>query len=753
MAYVDSSGKTHISLSEASHGYTATHTASRDASGSVVGDSTGSRYIRQQEAEKAAVETERQNKEAAITARYTTQQQQQNIQQKPIGPIGASIVPINQESITGATDFLKRTWGAMEQGYQAGKGKAYSIAGLVAPQNKNTYTNSIYEKTEALGKRYDTYQNSLLSSLPSGVGKDFVTGVTNVPEMIIKTVGGVAFGSEAIVRNPTRISDSVSFGLGAMGGATVAKAQTHPGELVGELVGSFGVGKAAGSTFAKVTPKKVRTISETTTERQFSVLEGIEKTKIETLGTPREYFKLKTKVSGENELNPSDIATAKDLLSLDKRTFNVNYKTTLSKTNSDLNTEITAAEGKGTITLKRPNIIQAEQKTLTGDSIVKIDKGKWEADLSGIQTNKMNFRKQYSVESYEGRENFEYDFATNVENSRIRIINEVLPEKKGKESSLPANANEFFDVPRSPKQMTLSDNYGATADQLATVKYRSLNLLPGERPGFFAFDKVALNKNNFKNTVRRLTADESGELLPVQELKTIGGRPKAELDIWKRDILLEELEPKTTVTSRSFSIPNTYSSSWGLDAAGLGIISSSYLTDIGRPIETPATKKGIWDINTPQIQVNTAGKSNVDIISGNRLDLQQGIIPGIKQDIIPDIRPDIQPYIIPDIRPDIIPDIRPPDIRPDVIPDIRPDNIPDIQPDIEPTINPTVDPIIEPTIDPIFLTEDKIQFPFSAGDFNFNPGKEGYTTRRKTKNRKLKNKYGDPFKVGIKIKL
>lgn len=54
MAYVDSSGQTHISLSEAASGYTATHTASRDAQGTVVGDSAGSRYVREQEAAKAA---------------------------------------------------------------------------------------------------------------------------------------------------------------------------------------------------------------------------------------------------------------------------------------------------------------------------------------------------------------------------------------------------------------------------------------------------------------------------------------------------------------------------------------------------------------------------------------------------------------------------------------------------------------------------------------------------------------------------
>lgn len=48
MSYVDSSGKKHVSLSEAASGYTAQHTASRDSAGNVVGNSPGSRYAREQ---------------------------------------------------------------------------------------------------------------------------------------------------------------------------------------------------------------------------------------------------------------------------------------------------------------------------------------------------------------------------------------------------------------------------------------------------------------------------------------------------------------------------------------------------------------------------------------------------------------------------------------------------------------------------------------------------------------------------------
>ena len=53
MAYVDSSGKTHVSLSEAKSGHAAKTTASRDAAGTAVGNSQGSNYSRQQEAQKA----------------------------------------------------------------------------------------------------------------------------------------------------------------------------------------------------------------------------------------------------------------------------------------------------------------------------------------------------------------------------------------------------------------------------------------------------------------------------------------------------------------------------------------------------------------------------------------------------------------------------------------------------------------------------------------------------------------------------
>ena len=50
MAYVDGSGKTHVSVSDAASGYAAKHTASRDARGDIVGGSTGSRYARERNA-------------------------------------------------------------------------------------------------------------------------------------------------------------------------------------------------------------------------------------------------------------------------------------------------------------------------------------------------------------------------------------------------------------------------------------------------------------------------------------------------------------------------------------------------------------------------------------------------------------------------------------------------------------------------------------------------------------------------------
>ena len=249
MAYVDSSGKTHVSLSEASRGHAAQTTASRNAAGQVVGSSSGSNYARAQEtaAEQASV---RENLIRGTPAWATAPGETAGIDRSQLQQF-RTVDQIKKEQGT-----ISRTLSAFRQGYGAGKGKEFSLEGLKAPVNRaqDMATYSFYEQTTALAGKYDSLQNSVLSRVPAGLGKDVITGVSNIPEIAIGAVGAVPLGLESMARNPTSISDSIGFGFGAIAGATVQKAQTHPGELAGELVGSWALAKGGSSLSRNIKP-------------------------------------------------------------------------------------------------------------------------------------------------------------------------------------------------------------------------------------------------------------------------------------------------------------------------------------------------------------------------------------------------------------------------------------------------------------------------------------------------------------------
>lgn len=729
MVYVDSSGKTHVSLSEASRGSAAQRTASRDSSGAVVGQSSGSRYVQQQEEQARAAEEQK----IRDTIKYNTDPAWKTAPGETSGIDRSqlqqfrTVDQINEERENGT---IKRTISAFKQGYRAGEGKDYSLEGLKAPtvQAKDMITYSLYEKTNKLSEGYNSVQNAVLSKLPSGTFRDVVTGVTNVPEMAIGAAGGIPLGLESMARNPSSISDSISFGLGAMAGATVEKAKTHPGELTGELAGGVLLGKGMGSLSSKLKSPKIREIPIETTERQFSVIEGIEKTKIDTLGTPREYLKIKTRVAGEGELNPLDIKTADKYLGKDSRTFEVKYTKTSSLTDSSLNTEVRSGSGFAEVTLKKPSVLKAEQRTLSGDTLTQVDKGKWQADFSGLPKDKFSLNKQYSVENYLGKETFDYEFSTSVENIRARPVKEIT-QLRETPKELPKGAEQYFDVPKTPKQLDLFTDFGSNPESLASVQYRSLNLFPGEKPGFFAYDKIQFGKNSFKNTVRRLTSDETGSLVPVREPQVIPGGIKSELDIWKRDIILEELQPKTSIEIKTFELPRTYSSvSWGSSGALLSQVSNLKLGESTQDkVYTPSSVR-FWSENAPQISVKSdvLEKSDVNLFtgSGNIFGTWEDTEQNTKQDSKQDIKPVVE-----------------------VIPDLLPDILPDFPSDPVPSGNGWGDFIDVP----FPQTKKKIPLSLDGDTLSiFSSGTIG-TKRRKTKQKTVKNEYGDPFKIKLKL--
>jgi len=240
-----------VSLYEASHGHAAKTTASRNAAGQIVGNSSGSNYTRKQEEQETAQQQQASQQQQTVVISQTYQQQNTALQ--------AQIKAVEQERATEnpfqerQQNLTDRTINALKQGYAAGQGKAYSLAGLKAPEQsvEKMSTYSLAQKANALSENIDTDQNKLLSGLPEGTAKDVIKGVSNIPEMTVYTLGNVPLGAESIVRNPKTISDSVAVGAGALAGATVLKAKTHPGELAGELIGAAVLGKAAGKVEAK----------------------------------------------------------------------------------------------------------------------------------------------------------------------------------------------------------------------------------------------------------------------------------------------------------------------------------------------------------------------------------------------------------------------------------------------------------------------------------------------------------------------
>lgn len=729
MSYVDSSGKTHVSLSEASRGHAAQTTASRNAAGQVVGSSSGSNYARAQE----AAEAENQSKYSSMVE-YNTSPTWMTAPGETAGIDRSQLQQfrtMDQLEAEKEKGTISRTLSAFKQGYRAGEGKEYSLEGLKAPTTKaqDLYSYSFYNKMNSYTEKIDSVQNSLLSKLPSGTAKDAVRGVTNLPEIAVSTAGAVPLGVESIARNRESSLDSIGFGIGAIAGSTVEKAKTHPAELAGELAGGFLLGKGMGSLSSKLKAPKLKEVPVKTTERQFQVLEGIEKTKIDTLGTEREYLKVKTRTAGEGELNPVDINTADKYLSQDSRTFEVKYTKTSSLTDSSLNTEVRSGSGLAEVTLKRSSVLKAEQKTLSGDTIVQVDKGKWQADFSGLPKDKFSLNKQYTVENYLGKETFDYDFATSVENIRARPVKEIT-QLRETPKELPLGAEQYFDVPKTPKQLDLFSDFGSNPESLASVQYRSLNLFPGEKPGFFAYDKIQFGKNSFKNTVRRLTSDETGSLAPVREPQVIPGRIKSEMDVWKRDIILEELQPKTSIEIKTFELPRTYSSVyWGSSGALLSQFSNLQLGEsIQNKVYTPSSVR-FWSENAPQISIKSdvLEKSDINLLTGSSNIF--GTWEDTKQDSRQDSKQDTKTMI---------------DVIPDVLPDILPDIIP------EPTPSGTRgggDFIVDPI--PHFKT--KTPLPLAGDDLNIFSSDEPGPRRRKTRHKTLKNAYGDPLKIKLKI--
>lgn len=115
----------------------------------------------------------------------------------------------------------------------------------------------------------------------------------------------------------------------------------------------------------------------------------------------------------------------------------------------------------------------------------------------------------------------QYETPTLVENTRARILSETTKPPEKTKTEYPKNATEYFDVPNS-KQSKLDEyvifyevpgsrkpsKFIETPEgSIPNVFYREQNLLPGEKPGWFAGDTIKTDKGTTKSAVNRLTTD------------------------------------------------------------------------------------------------------------------------------------------------------------------------------------------------------------------------------------------------------
>jgi len=265
MAYVDSSGKTHVSLSDAASGYAAKHTASRDAKGNIVGNSSGSRYAREQEAKRAAaVEQSRKLEEAKRqTTNFFSRDSAGNVTIAQTGKrVNQSRSIINKVKSFGNTkankqnivSYAKNLYGAgksiaagreltskqreaVERFSTTKEFKHSNIAKAIDHSGKDLST-WLKKKTHAVEATQTTENIPVVGSVVKGL-----YDITDIGNM----AGQVAYGAERYVQAPRTILPSVPVGAGIV----VQSFEDDPVRFVTNLVVMNRAGRIPGKAKVK----------------------------------------------------------------------------------------------------------------------------------------------------------------------------------------------------------------------------------------------------------------------------------------------------------------------------------------------------------------------------------------------------------------------------------------------------------------------------------------------------------------------
>ena len=139
-------------------------------------------------------------------------------------------------------------FGALKLGWAAGTGKTVNMEGWESRSVElSGFSQKLIDVADSVTKRYDATQEGIFGNL--GVAGDFLTGVTNIPQMLLEGALIIPAGLESTAKNPTAAADYFLAGTGAMFGSIYTKAKGNPAELAGELAGAVALGKVS----AKVT--------------------------------------------------------------------------------------------------------------------------------------------------------------------------------------------------------------------------------------------------------------------------------------------------------------------------------------------------------------------------------------------------------------------------------------------------------------------------------------------------------------------
>jgi len=245
-----------VSMYDATHGYAAKTTAARDAKGNIVGDSTGSKYARQQEAQEAQ---EAQKAQAAQTAAqqaqaqkqapvYSTIYQQQNeLLQAQIKAVEAERAPVPKaESIVSK---VASKIGVKDQLDTANEKLSAHIPTLETIQEKR---DTALEKVGLLDERQKVTEAIRSNQLTAGIQNYYLGGYKGLKEAPVSFAAG-----QGVLLAGGAVGGAVLKGAGIAGRVGLTKIGLS--KLAGAVEPTINVGLGAATVYEA---SKLKTVEE-----------------------------------------------------------------------------------------------------------------------------------------------------------------------------------------------------------------------------------------------------------------------------------------------------------------------------------------------------------------------------------------------------------------------------------------------------------------------------------------------------------